>query len=406
MNMASMTHRSRLCLVLPVSLLLIAFTQPGCGKGVSRYDNARAGRDPHQAFKTAQEMYRQAKTTPFDKDARHLMTKVDQNLALKRLPEQETHWRRLSALNPYRRSQEVQQALSGWVDRILVLVQERTRANGQLPAKEKEALYARVGRLVKDANQRYAAKKFEAAEQAYCQALLLDPTHLDARNNLALTLMVRQRDLPAQLELGILQKLKPTYVPAAINLTVLHERGSNRDAARRMAEQAYELSPDLPMAAFNLAWLKDLDGDHTGARKLTGKLARMHVTDKPMGKNTARPGTVITKYQRYHQHVTALAEKRRPYWQKGLVASLDLKDRSWFGVNPVLVVSVVFLLITFVMIRTLGRRVSPAKGFWMALFAGLLVYSLFWGPPVGWEWVRASIYLLVAGFWVMGIASS
>ena len=69
-------------------------------------------------------------------------------------------------------------------------------------------------------------------------------------------------DLVAQYHLKILREYSADYVPALVNLTVVEERLHRFSQAQELAAKGAPHVADVGAAAFNLAWYRDLAGDH------------------------------------------------------------------------------------------------------------------------------------------------
>jgi len=243
----------------------------GCeGTQVRRIANADGGRDPHQ-FATARQLYLAPPAAAWDARGQELLTRIHD--LLQRGPEcqrsaaADDWWLSLAELNKYRTCREVQAAIAPWADRCAQFAQRNSR-----PAPTAE--------LFASANQLYRQSKFGAASQTYAEILVLAPTHLDARNNLALAQLHKGNDLLAQLQWEILRRLSPRYVPARINLTVLYERLGLREQGQAVAGEALQLAPEVPAAVFNSAWLKNVQGDHRAAEQQLRPLAELECSPR------------------------------------------------------------------------------------------------------------------------------
>jgi hypothetical protein len=189
--------------------------------------------------------------------------------------------------------------------------------------------------------------------------------HYDARNNLALAQLHLGNDLTAEMELLILKQLNDSYVPAAVNLTVVYERLGLEQKARDLAEQAAHAGSDVPQAVFNAAWFKDLAGSHTEALALLTPLA---------ARDNMPPS--VKSYRELLEKVTGKA----PFsWRTGVAGDMKAYQRTAGMVTAV----VVFTLFSLFVIAIAGRkrsRYAPRRkpGFWTFVVC-VLLYLWFWG---------------------------
>jgi tetratricopeptide (TPR) repeat protein len=222
-------------------------------------------RDPY-AYETAAEMYAEADTLPFDDTAARLVTDISRQLVQQGLTlEDEIIWATLQKLEPYRKSEQVQKALKTWT-----LVEYIRKARGYNSAYDSRSLISPVV-------QAYHQGEFDKVI-ALSRKLLLN-TELNirgellqvVRNNLALALMHKNRDLCAQMELELLNTEKILYFPALINLTVVYERLGKREEAELLANRLTEYMKEeklkMPLVDFNAAWFLGEKEDYRSVNK-------------------------------------------------------------------------------------------------------------------------------------------
>ena len=224
--------------------------------------NKKGGQDPF-SFDTAKKMSMVKPVQPFDASARTLIKDIDYLLSdISENQDQEKLPGLMLRLEPYRKTDAVQQAVQKWVPRYLEGL-ARTLKNISFDKKKKIQQTATA--LFRQGNECYRNGDFTAATVKYRRVLMDMPRHADARNNLALAQMHLGNDLTAQFELESLRRIKPDYPPAQINLTVVLERLGFYQSAQALALAAYQTRKELPAAAFNAGWYYSLAGDYQKA---------------------------------------------------------------------------------------------------------------------------------------------
>jgi tetratricopeptide (TPR) repeat protein len=218
---------------------------------------------------------------------------------------------------------------------------------------------------------------FEAASTDYRKFLLKATGHYDARNNLALAQMHLGNDLTAEMELLVLRRLNDSYLPAAVNLTVVYERLGLEQKARELAEQAAAAENDIPQAVFNAAWFKDLAGAHKEALELITPVA-----EKP----NASPS--VKSYKELLEKVTS----GPPFsWQTGVAGAMGAYQQTAGMVRAVVVFTLFSLLVIAIAGRKRGRYALRRKpGFWTFVIC-VSLYLWYWGlsNPV---WLLATAF--------------
>ena len=58
----------------------------------------------------------------------------------------------------------------------------------------------------------------------------------------------------------------------------MYERLGQRDTAKAIAQEAMTLQRESPIAVFNMAWLKDVEGDHQAAEALLRPFAELEIS--------------------------------------------------------------------------------------------------------------------------------
>ena len=234
---------------------------------VSTIANIGAGRDAIE-FGTYEQMVNTAPTKPFDIRAELLIEFVDARILDGGEPEDNDVWEALLAMTPYRKTKEVQDALTKWA----LLVAKRI-SNAQVQSKES-------GTSLKTAAAAYKKLDFSRSAVIYVNVLRKQPGNLDVRNDLALVCMHQCNDPAAMLELQITVEVKRDYLPGLINLTVVFERLGSPSKARETARRALIVQPLLPAAAVNAAWFENVSGDHAKAKRILSPVVKLDTCNK------------------------------------------------------------------------------------------------------------------------------
>jgi len=221
--------------------------------------------DKH-AYKTAIDMYKVAKTLPFDEDAYILMKKITRLINKGTSIDDETIWKYLQMLEPYRMDPQLQDEVLIWVEKSADLISTQSTAK-QVTLSSLQSV-----------SKAYNAGEFDRTIQE-CRKILSDvPNHFDIRSNMALALMHENRDLCAQIELEIIQELSKVHIPSMLNLTVLYERMNMRDYAEQMVLALKRLSDkqnlDIPIVRYNAAWYQFQNGNEKSAETLLNRNKR------------------------------------------------------------------------------------------------------------------------------------
>jgi tetratricopeptide (TPR) repeat protein len=318
--------------------------------------------DDPRAFASAEEMFKVANKTAFNPTAAALLRDVDRQIAAGDGIDSDALFAKLLDLNPFRCTTEVQSAVATWV--------------GPLAKRLASTIAADANTVFRQANELYTAGKLAQARDAYRRVLHGSPGHLDARNNLALTLLHEGNDLAAEVELEIVRRAAPDYVPALVNLTVVGERIGQSDQARQLAKKTAEQHKDVAAAVYNDLWYDSLQGNPPGlAKRIEALIA---ITDRPAYRQLQRlqavranPALAIGAANKNEKNDKA--KKDEVNWGNGLA-------RIW-GRNPGLGMKifgvVVFVLLSLVVcvIAAAQRRNSLV----VFLVLGTVLFFVFWG---------------------------
>ena len=387
--------KSKISVFTPAWRIMLLTVCVCCGQAMADDDvkmNVDVGRDP-RAFKTAEEMHKTSPTTAYDNEAARLVKEVSTALKPPQTPkllglspsdfiaaqalEYDAVWENMVKLNPYRKTGQVQACVDKWAGLIVArLSQDLSTVSDPDAFKKGNSFYR---------------KSIEEAVVEYKKALVEVPTHLDARNNLALCQMHLGNDLIAQVELEICRQKAPNYLPAIVNLTVVYERLGLFDKAKASAEQAANMEKDLALATYNAAWYQSIGGDFEGA----------------VNRLSSIPGSSNNKAK--HGELSELSSQQLwanlGFWRKGVSGVCGARGRT----GPMVIAVAVFLvgarLLTAIAARV-GRGASYGQngstGFWTFVPLGAAWYILFWGLPGGGFWVLMIAFVLVVG----GISAS
>ena len=240
-----------------------------------------AGLDPF-AYATAAQMYKSGPQKPFDETAGRLIERIGSGLPAGYGQEgAEGFEALLRQLQPYRKTGPVQAALGQWARRCF-------ESLPKVPPKSLKSMITgglkkfgyEGGASMAQAESLYRKGDFAEAARQYRGVLLETPLHLDARNNLALAQLHLGYDLSAQFELELLRLIKPDYLPAQINLSVVLERLGRTADARRLALAAAARNKEAAVAAFNAAWYRSLDGEYQAVVQALKPVAELELKPK------------------------------------------------------------------------------------------------------------------------------
>jgi tetratricopeptide (TPR) repeat protein len=248
------------------------------------YTNSDVGRDP-APLSDVLGLYGATGADGCDAAARA----VTAALLAGKLPESDEVAALLPAVSPCAARASTQEALGHWVDLAADAVRSRPRSG--------TADIARASAL-------YRKGDFRGAAAAYRRALAAAPWHLDARNDLGLAELHAGNDAAAQLQLEVLHRLEPTYVPGLVNLTVVQERIGLRSQAEASAREAWKQRKEYPPAAYNAAWLANASGDYDRAAGLLAPV--LSVKANPMH---AQLQALNEKLRERERAATLLAEE-------------------------------------------------------------------------------------------------
>lgn len=255
-------------------IALLSCALIACGSGcieekMTRTISKDEGWDVHP-FADAKAMYTTPPTVGLDTLGREQLEKINDIVLMAAGSQHSTSadgwWMGLAYLNRHRSNHKVQQSLTTWAERCAADVKQ----SSGVPDSQ----------AFSEANELYRQGNFGAASERYVQVLAKCPGHLDARNNLGLAQLHKGNDLIAQLQWEILRRVSDRYVPARINLTVVYERLGQRDKAKAIAQEAMTLQRESPIAVFNMAWLKDVEGDHQTAEALLRPFAELEISGR------------------------------------------------------------------------------------------------------------------------------
>jgi TPR repeat protein len=240
-----------------------------------------AGLDPF-AFETAAQMYKSGPQKAYDETAGRLIERIGSGLTASYGQEgPEGFEALLRQLQPYRKTRQAQDAIGKWAARYFEA----------LPKTSKKSLKSLImggskkigrggGASMAQAEALYRKGDFAKAARQYRGLLQEIPLHPDARNNLALAQLHQGQDLSAQFELELLRLIKPDYLPAKINLSVVLERVGRSAEARRLALAAAARNQDAAVADFNAAWYRSLDGEYRAAVQALKPVAELELKPK------------------------------------------------------------------------------------------------------------------------------
>ena len=247
----------------------------------SRMVGREIGQDPF-AFETAEQMYKSGPEKPYDAFAEKIIEAIDKNF-----PEnyqdagQEGFNGMLRQLHPFRKTEAVQKIVSQWARRYfdttlktppfswrdyISIGFRKIGFGGDEPATQGDALYKKGD--------------FNAASEQYRKQLRQEPLQPDPRNNLALSQLHLGNDLSAQFEFELLRLIKPDYLPAQINLSVMFERIGRTEDAQNMAIEAFNQKKGVAITAFNAAWFQNLKGEYENAVNSLTPYAELNIKPK------------------------------------------------------------------------------------------------------------------------------
>ena len=363
------------------------------------------------AYETASEMYMVAETAPFDNVAAQLIAEISGELRGNTLLEDDKIWNNLQKLEPYRKSQQVQEAISYWLSLI------NLRANN---AKFEDA----------GIRTAYLEKDFDKVIERSRQALQVMPNNgmvtYAIRSNMALALMHQKKDLCAQLELEMVRKMsqagKNPFFPALINLTVLYERLGKRAEAEALAKEVLEYAQKeeitVPIINFNRAWYMDLeyqnkkaDKDFMAAPTLKEKVYNPKIDeifDKIFDVTRSIKQSDAKKYQTFIKHIRS-DYRLRSVFQIGLMGKLGFFDSWWRTLLGILVFIAACILYWIIFVGIKEMLINEMPSFlrvlsYIAAFLGFLFFIwIFLGTTyTGYLGIGLLIIMLIAG----GLSSS
>ncbi len=381
--------KDRLCLV--VSLFLLCCTSPASGddqkgnenQSISEYQTL--GLDPH-AFKTAEGMYRVAESSAYDGQAAKLMAEIDSHLSGAGRLEIPRLRKLLVELNRYRNAAEVQEFILKLAEREAA---SRSAAKTPATAKGEKTAPGSAPALVDSADKLYTQGKFGDAGASYMKALLQDPLHFDARNNLALAEIQLGNDLIAQLQLEILRRLHKTYLPAMVNLTIVYERLGQTDKARGLAVEAGTIAK-IPQTVYNQVWYRLLDREPPLKEGDLDLLKTVSSNQKYKDLHRqARKSAMEASSKSAPPALLSLKTLDGAKWQ-GIVGLFGKDKKTWL----MAVAFVPFLIVTIILIRMCGKaRRRPGYCFF---FFGTLWFVAYLGiPNHRWGFFILACYVLI-----------
>ncbi len=331
-----------------------------------------AGIDPHR-FATAAKMYETEPVRAVGALDQQYVARVTLLVDKQTLPETAEMVQMLENLNPCRQAEPIQAALNQWL-----------------------AAWATIPAFAHASPGKDAAAEFETLCQAYEQEVDLGtmadfydfvrrhPGHFDARNNLALCALHLGLDLIAQIHLELILLAKPNYVPAMVNLTVVHERNGRSNQARELAARAFRIQSEAaPQVAFNEAWYLSLEGNH--------KKAAAHL--KPLVKHDV-------KYASFHSLTATLFKttlRSASFWHHGLAGKVGAR-RSWASQTLAVVLFLVVSFFLLALLVAIAEGMAGGSAFVLGAVVACLGYVLAWGMPLGGlAYLLVAAYLLFAG---------
>ncbi|MDM8551215.1 hypothetical protein QUF72_14110 [Desulfobacterales bacterium HSG2] len=281
-------------------------------------------------------------------------------------------WMALIELNPCRTCYPVQAVITNWAS----LYQKKLRKKSSKKAAS----------VFEKANKNYNQGELLSACDKYKQVLRLSPTHLDARNNLALAQMHLENDLIAQIELEVVRKLDKTYIPALINLTVIYERNGQREKAEKLARQVFQMQKDVPQSVYNYAWYLSLNKKYKEADNLLRKMIKKGETGKI--KTLHRMNRQVLKLQMSSKaDLQSMGKSETRFWKTGILGG----KKEWW---VTLILILIFLFVSLFFIAFLGKSIL----FFMIF--GTLGYFVSWGIPnfssdSFFEWFLFILYMII-----------
>jgi hypothetical protein len=377
---ASRFRYCHVCLMLGLGVIGVASAQ-----GDNRYEEkseyavAGAGADPRRYVTARAQNAAEAAARAFDASAEKTVKEIESRLAAGAGPEAAEVWVRLQVLNPYAGSEPLRQTVEGWAAQCAKNIHP-----GADIAED----------VLRQANSDYRRGEPQGlvdASAGYRKLLEQNPAHLDARNNLALVELHRDNPVAAMLELAILRKMEPSYVPARLNLTVLLERvGRTREAAA-LAKETAAICTNLPAAVYNQAWFEDATGDRAAARLTLSSLKKAPSTDN------------ITKLRdlslRPYVPIPSSARDGAVDWGRGLSGMLfnrNVSNLMYLRIPAFIAWTAVLLFLTRLFARPGSYSGRGKRGFlWFAVlgFAGFMLWCGFRLANAGW----ACLYILALG---------
>ncbi len=232
----------------------------------SQIEGKHVGQDPF-AFTTAEQMYKSGAEKRYDGSAGKYIETIKNTFPNNYQDEgKEGFYALLQLLQPYRKSDQVQNAIGQWAKLYLTVIQKGSSTSFKkiIASGLKKFGFDDSG-MFEQGNILYIKGDFAGASVQYRKALSESPQNLDVRCNLALAQLHLGHDLVAQFELEFLRSLKPDYLPAQINLSVVLERLNRTKEARKIALEVSHQKKDVAIAAFNAAWFHSLDGQYEKA---------------------------------------------------------------------------------------------------------------------------------------------
>ena len=365
----------------------------------AKLEGSRIPPDPHY-FRTASEMYwanghapPRIRPSPGAAEAAALATAA-QGIAGGVAPEAQEVRQALGAIGP--REFETWRAVSGLADTVALHLRG---ASATIPYYDLTS--------AADAYRVDAARGLEAYLRLVAQA----PAHLDARSNLALAALHTGEWTLALLELEVLRRAAPRYVPAMVNLTVLYEVLGRVEDARALAEATVALAPSVRAAAFNASWYAHLSGDVAGAM---GRLKPvLDAAAAVSAASAAEPGSsdlgaagcrglydVSAKalgLEPYEPQAAQAIEPATGVWRLGVTGEYGGRsiwdDSDWTqGVGAFALAS---FLLAGLFAGALGRPNDDGTTFWVATVSASVWYVVVWGRPTGLYWLPLVGFALV-----------
>lgn len=246
-----------------------------------KIEGGSIGQDPF-AFKTAEQMYPTGPTKPYDASAGNLITQIRKSFPDNYANDSPAGFASLLLrLQPYRKTEQVRKVIRQWARLYFDAIRKGSSKSlkNRIASGLKKFTPAGHG-SIEQGNALYLKRDFSAAAKQYRKQLSATPLNPDARNNLALAQLHLGNDLVAWFELELLRLIKPDYLPAQINLSVVLERAGHSTEAKALALAAAAQRKNVAVAQYNAAWFHSLEGEYQTATNILKRLSELDIKPK------------------------------------------------------------------------------------------------------------------------------